>query len=418
MNQHRISMHHWALLMLYSLLWLIFLPFLLTIKRLTPVDNGRLGFGMPKGPYKIWIQAASLGEAKLAVNLVQELNSRGVTSILVTTNTRQGMELLEKKLGPNTGKAYFPFDIVCFMGLALLRVKPSCLVLLETEIWPSLLYVCRKNKIPVVLGNGRMSLKSFCRYYFLRKLLAGIGPGEIAAVSRKDRERFSAVFPYAETALMPNIKFDLLAQAEPIAYVQNPLSSYFKPKHPLIVLGSIRKEEEPLIFNVIQRIHINRPKTTVALFPRHLTRIDKWKDLLQKNYIPWILRSDMQTGTAPSGVIIWDKFGELEPAYALARSAFVGGSLMPCGGQNFLEALAQGLIPCVGPFRDNFHWVGNEILDAGLLIEVKDEQELYQKLILSQTGSRENVEKKFREYLQDRLGGTAMLAERAVRNLR
>jgi len=417
MKHYRISKGYWALIMLYSLLWIVVLPLLLIIKRHTPSDSGRLGLGMPKGPFKVWIQAASIGESRLAVNLIRELTRQGVARILVTTSTRQGMEVLEKELGPEIQKAYFPFDMRCIMRLALRRIRPGCLLLLETEIWPGLLYSCRRRNIPVILGNGRMSIKSFCRYYPLRKLLAAIGPNQVAAVSERDRDRFASLFPGAGTMTMSNIKFDLLLDKEPIAYVQNPLSSYFKPKQPLIVMGSVRQEEEPLVARVIEKIHEQRPKTTIALFPRHLTRVQAWQNLLEKKNIPCTLRSRLETDQAMPGVVIWDRFGELEPAYALARSVFVGGSLMPCGGQNFLESLAQGIVPCVGPFLDNFNWVGEEIIDLGLVIQVQDEEELFYRLTEPQTQSRDQVVKKFREYLQERRGGIDFLTGLVIRNM-
>jgi len=410
MKTRRISFCHWALLMIYSLLWLIALPILLIIKRETPVDSGRLGPAMPRGPFQVWIQAASVGEARLAAALVRELNRKGIRNILVTTNTRQGMDALDNEIKEDAQKAYFPFDNLCIMAMALYRIQPEKLVLLETEIWPSLLYACKRKNVPVILGNGRLSLKSFCRYYPLRRLLASIAPDRIAAVSERDRERFSSLFPSAQTSVMSNIKFDLLVDKTPIAYVQNPLSSFFKPKQALIALGSVRREEEPQIARVIQKLYNARPKTTIALFPRHTTRISSWRKILDSEGIPYTLRSSLGSGTAPAGVILWDSFGELEAAYAMARSVFVGGSLMPCGGQNFLEALGQGVVPCVGPFWDNFTWVGSEILDVGLLIQVKDEHELCSRLQQSQSISREQVEKKFKEYLQNRRGGTQELA--------
>lgn len=410
MRSRSISPRYWILLVVYSVLWTLALPFLFFVKRLKPVNGQRFALGLPSGPFQVWIQAASVGEAKLAASLAHKLNNMGLTNVLVTTNTASGMEVLEKELDENTQKAYFPFDSLYIMPWALRKIRPGSLVLLETELWPGLLYLCRRKNIPVILGNGRLSLKSFCRYFPLRNLLAAVGPGEIAAVTGREAERFSSLFPDANIRVMPNIKFDLLAETKLIAYVQNPLSSYFKPKHPLIVLGSIRKEEERAIFKVIQKIVHNRPKTTIALFPRHLTRIEHWQSILSKSNIPYTLRSGLETGSAPSGVIIWDGFGELESAYALARSAFVGGSLMPCGGQNFLETLAQGTIPCVGPFWDNFSWVGREIIDAGLLIQVRDEHELYSQLIQPQSLSREQVEKKFQEYLTRYQGGTSYLA--------
>ncbi|MFN2343322.1 MAG: 3-deoxy-D-manno-octulosonic acid transferase, partial [Desulfonatronovibrio sp.] len=158
-----------------------------------------------------------------------------------------------------------------------------------------------------------------------------------------------------------------------------------------IVLGSIRREEEIKIQWLIKKITQENPKTTIALFPRHMKRLTLWENFLNRHNITWVLRSQIENRTSPYNVILWDKFGELVHAYALAKSVYVGGSLVPCGGQNFLEPVSQGVIPCIGPFWDNFHWVGKEFLSSGLIHQINDEKELYSKLIAPGAHSKEKI---------------------------
>ncbi len=394
---------------IYLLVWIIALPFLLFVKRLRPITWHRFGMGMPQGPFDLWIQAASVGEAKLALKLLSDLPEEKYPRIIISVNTAQGMDVLKNMSAGRAELVFFPLDILPAWSMALARVQPRKMLLLETEIWPGLLYICRQKSIPVTIGNARMSLKSFCRYSPFSTLLKQMSPRKIVAVSEREKERFSWIFESAETTLMRNIKFDIIENSDPVPYIKNPLSQYFKAGHPLIVLGSVRKEEETYLQWLVKEILSQRPKSTIALFPRHLNRIESWEMFLEKGNFSWISRTKLDTNTSLPGVILWDKFGELIPAYALARSVFVGGSLVPCGGQNFLEPLSQGVVPCIGPYWDNFNWVGREILSSSLINQVADVHELLDKLIKPPPTNREKVLSDFRKYVAERNGGTSQL---------
>ncbi|WP_051617131.1 3-deoxy-D-manno-octulosonic acid transferase [Desulfonatronovibrio hydrogenovorans] len=390
----------------YAIIWIIALPILVFIKRLRPIAAQRFGIQLPQGPFDLWIQAASVGEARLALHMLLKLPPDKYPRVLITTNTRQGMETLQDQVQGRAELSFFPFDIPLVWAAALRKIKPARLILMETEIWPALLQACQKQKIPVTIGNARVSLKSFCRYYSISGILNTMAPGRILAVSDRDQKRFSWIFPGARVESMHNIKFDITASTKPIPYVQNPLSSFFKPGHPLIVLASIREQEESKIQWVIEKIIQNRPKTTIALFPRHMQRLPAWKTFFEQCTISWSLRSSLSADTTLPQVVLWDKFGELLSAYALAKSVYVGGSLVPCGGQNFLEPLSQGVSPCIGPFWENFHWVGQELVSSGLVWMVKDEKDLYHKLTRYASSSRDKVFAGFSKYVEERQGGS------------
>ncbi len=394
---------------IYFVAWIIALPFLFFVKGLKPITRQRFGLDMPQGPFDLWMQAASVGEAKLALNLLSNLPRNRFPRIIISCNTTQGMDTLKNNINGRAELVFFPFDIPAVWEVVFTKIQPKRLLLLETEIWPALLFKCKQKSIPVIVGNGRMSLKSFCRYYPFSDFLSSLGPDEILTVSDRDRERFSWIFNKSQLGLMPNIKFDIIKNIDPIPYVKNHLSSYFKAGHPLIVLGSIRKEEEPQIQWLIRKISSSRTKTTIALFPRHMKRIDPWQKFLDHNKITWVRRSGISADSSLTGVILWDEFGELLHAYALAKSVFVGGSLAPCGGQNFLEPLSQGIIPCVGPFWDNFHWVGKKIISINLMCQVADKHELYSRLIKPPAASRIKILSDFKNYMAEKKGGTSML---------
>jgi len=280
------------------------------------------------------------------------------------------------------------------------------MVLLETEIWPGLMAACLKKNIPVIIANARMSTKSYSRYLPLRSLLQKIPPQTIVCVSEQDARRYRDIFPFARIIESSNMKFDALDTQEPVPFIHNPLAEIFGPGPYLFVLASVREQEEKHIQKIIQKLLERHSKAIIALFPRHMHRISAWEDFLSKNNIPYFLRSTLAEKTSAGTVILWDRFGELQYAYALARSAYVGGSLVPCGGQNFLEAVQQGLIPCIGPHWSNFAWTGREILDRGLVREVHDPALIPECLDSHPPANRETVRKKFKDYIEAHRGAT------------
>ena len=177
-----------------------------------------------------------------------------------------------------------------------------------------------------------------------------------------------------------------------------------------MVFGSVRKEEEPLVEKIILDILKRKPETVIGLFPRHMHRIKYWSDALDRMNIKWALRTNTVERAEKGSVILWDTFGELINAYRYADAAFLGGSLAPLGGQNFLEALNCGVIPVTGPFWDNFSWVGSEIVNEGLLRVAEDWQGVSDALIEIMENpplSREKVISEAGKYMKSRQGGAA-----------
>lgn len=402
---------------IYNLLWKFCLPFLLLSKRLGPNLKKRLSSDFNFKKADIWIQAASVGESYLAREIITSWPKDKPINLLITTNTNQGMEVLES-IKPvaciNLTLLFCPLDTKSKVSDYLDGFQPKALVLLETEIWPILIQESKKRNIPIILLNGRMSVRSLARYFSIKKLLSYLSPDEVWAVSEKDTNRFAYIFEHTKTYLMPNIKFDRCSIKGLIPYVQNPLSKYFKAQTQLIVFGSIRKEEEILLLPVIERIIHERPRAILAIFPRHLHRIQSWIEKLEKRNLSCELRSNIKNHVSPGTIVLWDKFGELESAYALARAVFVGGTLAPLGGQNFLEPLNQGITPCIGPSWENFSWIGQEIINQGLVQQIENTNELGDCLVhaLKNPQSRENVHSKFKDYIIKNQGGNSFAIEK------
>ncbi len=371
MSEKRINK---ALFRLYSIGWDIAIPLLRLNPRLAEgFDQRILRNTMPQAD--IWIQAASAGEAYLAELLLRELNHVFPIKILVTSNTRQGMEILIrsiKDITPDNKKteiyaAYFPFDKPELMEKAVRQISPKIMVLLESEIWPGLLSALKKNHSKILIINGRMTSKSLKQYKIISSSFwYPFRPDKVLAISEKDAERFSALFGIKDAEIMPNMKFDRFMGNG--FHQINPLEKILPADKLFLVLGSIGEKEESDIEKILLDIYQKIPDIIIGLFPRHIHRIRNWKKRLNKIGISFQLRSEIteKTGNS-SAVILWDKFGELHSAYSSAKAAFVGGSLAPLGGQNFLEALSCGIIPVIGPHWETFEWVGERIKEEGLI---------------------------------------------------
>jgi len=282
------------------------------------------------------------------------------------------------------------------------------MVLLESEMWPGLLTALKKYGCKTLIINGRITSKSLTRYLLWPSLWSDLRPDKILAISEGDAKRFAMLFGKEHVDIMPNMKFDRIGRTKTISYERNPLNQILRPDASLLVFGSIRREEESAVEKIIVNLHQRHPGTVIGLFPRHMHRIKSWEKALDRMAIPWTLRSQTQEQVPPGTVILWDTFGELTLAYELSKAAFVGGSLAPLGGQNFLEALTCGVAPVIGPSWENFFWVGPEIVTQSLVRNAANWKEAADILAesLQKPLSRERVREQALKYVKDRQGGT------------
>ncbi|UCH23416.1 MAG: 3-deoxy-D-manno-octulosonic acid transferase [Deltaproteobacteria bacterium] len=407
-------------LWLYNLIWSILLPFLRLNRRLAEGFDQRTLRYSPQ-PADLWIQAASAGEAYLARELLEALHPFKPVRIHMTTNTRQGLEILEGAVGGidthknivSVSAAYFPFDHPTIMKNAVKSIQPRTMVLLESEMWPGLLAALKKYNCKTLIINGRITARSLSRYLWWSSLWRSIKPHKILAISEDDARRFSVLFGNAHVAVMSNIKFDRFDHDYYTSEGKNPLEKIIPPATPFLVLGSIRQEEESQIEKIITNIYQKNPEPIIGLFPRHIHRVKYWQDIFNRTKRPFVLRSRINQNIADGTVILWNTFGELSQAYALSTAAFVGGSLAPLGGQNFLEPLSCGVLPVIGPSWENFAWVGTEIVKEGLIRVAADWMEVADALLsdLNDPKDRETVSEAAFKYIRDRQGGAVRAAQ-------
>ncbi len=357
-----------------------------------------------------------MGESYLAQELIYNLTPKDQITVLLTSNTSQGMDILEKTArtsGETNNKitirtAYFPFDQPSIMNRAFSAISPKIMLLLESELWPGLLKSCQTHQVQVLVVNGRMTAKSLSGYQKWPSFWQDLRPHKILAMSSENAHHFSSLYGSDIVETMHNIKFDRIASYKETDSKNNCLSGLLPPDAKFIVLGSIRKEEEDVVSKLIDSIMKKNKKAVIGLFPRHMHRLEEWKNIFTGLSLPWQLRSETTSQVSSGTILLWDTMGELSAGYEIAHAAFVGGSLAPVGGQNFLEPLSTGLKPVIGPHWTNFTWIGREIIDQKLVYEANDWQEVADYLLqtAAEQQSRDQVRQDFKKYVQHRKGGT------------
>ncbi|MCK5695470.1 MAG: 3-deoxy-D-manno-octulosonic acid transferase [Desulfobacula sp.] len=408
---------------LYNILWSLSLPFLKKNKRLRLGFQQRITF-FHHTKADIWIQAASAGEASLAVTLLKTLKPKTRMRVLVTSTTSQGITLLKARLTKKTISTlidlkieWFPFDSPHIIKEAIKIINPRIMVLLETEIWPALLYFLKKNQTKIYIINARLSQKSFNHYMKTKFLWKHLAPDYILATSRQDAGRYEQIFERTIVKTMLNIKFEFIETDTPDLNLREQIKKVLPQTLSLTILASVRRQEEKNIIKLLKNILMTFPNQIVAIFPRHMHRLNSWKKLLISQNLNFHLRSGISSPLTGPGIILWDTFGELKTAYGFACVVFVGGSLEPLGGQNFLEPAVQGAVTVTGPYYDDFAWAANDIFKKGIVIK-KDNWETVARTIiktLETPVNRSECKQLALEYLKSNQGGTRQVCDELLK---
>jgi len=362
------------------------------------------------GKVDLWMHAASVGEAYLARQLIQCLGNERQLNILITTNTLQGRGILEEDFGDLDHRitvTYMVFDNPSLIKRAVKIADPELLVLIELEIWPALMAEMKRRDKKIIIINGRMTEKSFNGYKKVRGLWRTLKPDTILAISEKDKDRFVALFDLDTTYHVANMKFDRMKKCQ--------IVTEKKSERRLLVMASIRKEEEEHVLYLIEQLLERFPELAIGLFPRHMHRVKRWTEMLSEKNISWRLKST-SPGDARCSVVIWDVFGELINAYRRADAAFVGGSLAPLGGQNFIEAFMNGVVPVTGPSISNFLWTGEEVFKNDLVKKGDNREEVLQLLAnsLENPVDKALIQQKADNYIGLKQGGSSKTCQYIV----
>ena len=395
---------------IYQLLWCCVTPFLVRFGRIKEGRAERTMQDIRFAKVDLWIHAASVGEAYLARQLVQCLGNERQLDILITTNTLQGRGILEQdydRLSHRVTITYMVFDNPSLIKKAVEIADPDLLVLIELEIWPALMAEMKRRGKKIIIVNGRMTEKSFNGYRKVRSLWRSLKPDIILAISGKDKARFTALFDLDTTYHVSNMKFDRMEKCQIISAKRSERRS--------LIMASIRKEEEQQVLYLIEQLLGRFPDLEIGLFPRHMHRVRRWTEMLSEKKICWALKS-ASPGDVSCSVVIWDVFGELINAYRRADAAFVGGSLAPLGGQNFIEAFMNGVVPVTGPSNFNFLWAGEEVITNDLVRKGNNREEVLQLLVdsLENPVDKALIQLKADKYIGRKRGGSSKTCQYIV----
>jgi 3-deoxy-D-manno-octulosonic-acid transferase len=329
-----------------------------------------------QGPV-IWVHAVSVGEVRASVPLVKALaRDYPGDRILVTTMTPTGSATVRELFGEAVAHCYVPYDLPTAVRRFLQRTRPRLALIMETEFWPNLFHQCHRRGIPLVLANVRMSEKSARGY----QRVAGLTHATLANVTRvgaqteADAERVRALGA-SEVVVTGSIKFEMEVPAE-LAATAAALRSSFGER-PVWVAASTRAGEEEYVLDAFARLRARLPQLLLILVPRHLERFDSVAKLCQQRGLRVQRRSERQDGVATdTAILLGDTMGELLLFHAAADVSYIGGSLVPLGGQNLLEAAAVGTPVVFGPHMFNFKDISRMALERGAARQVNDAGEL------------------------------------------
>ena len=353
-------------------------------------------FGRYRAPAKeglVWIHAVSVGEARAAASLVKALSEH---PILVTCTTAAGRETLEQVYGDSITAAYLPYDYPQAVERFLRHFRPRLAILMETEVWPNLLYLCKKFKVPVVLANARMSEKSARGYGRWGRLTrpAFASLSAVCAQSAADAERLRALGARS-VEVTGNLKFDAQPEAGQVAAGQAWRARLHRP---VVLLASTREGEEKLL--LAERAPAG---ALVVVVPRHPQRFAEVAALADSR------RSRQPLPGAGERVHLGDTMGEMPFYYGACDVAVVGGAFAPLGGQNLIEALACGAPVVLGPHMFNFAEATRLALEAGAALQAADASAAMHAAfaLLADEGRRQKMSAAGRKLCETHRGATA-----------
>ena len=392
----------------------------------------------PVAANTIWIHAVSVGEVLAISRVIGELRSQlPAWRIVVSTTTDTGQKLARERFGENN-VFYFPVDLPFAVRAYLQALGPKLLVLAESEFWPNLLRWARLSGAAVAVVNARVSDRSLPGYLRFQKLLRPVMQNVqlFLAQSEEDARRLVRMGAPAERVQVSgNLKFEVKPPLRP------PIAAVFtaikrEENGPSLVAGSTLDGEEAMLVEMFRQVLPRYPKAVMVLAPRHPERFDVVAALLETSGLRYQRRSQWKAGRPTAGdVFLLDSIGELASLYEFAEVAFVGGSLVPRGGHNVLEAAQFGTPILVGPYTENFRDIVDVFRDADALrvvtpqsltatvlqlLEGPDERAALGRrafeVMRSQRGATERTVNALLELLaeQGALGRAEMITERRV----
>lgn len=376
---------------------------------------------------RVWFHAVSVGEVVALGPLVREVKALcPAASIVVSTGTETGQEKAHSAIPEADGFLYLPLDFPAFVDPVVRLIAPDLFVLMETELWPNLIHSLKKTRARVALANGRISDRSFPRYRKLRGFFSPILEtfDLFLMASDLDRERIVRMgAPKANAVATGNTKFDAALGALP-AGAEARIRGLFDlhDDEQILVAGSTHPGEHEIVLDAFRRLQHDFKDLILILVPRHVEKTPLiLSAMAARGMEPPFLRSSVDQGQVrdKEQVIIVDRTGELFQVYSVASAVFIGGSLVPTGGQNILEPAAWGKVVFFGPSMEDFREAREVLVEAESGIQVRTEEELARRVgeMLADPGKARRVGQKGREAILRHVGSAKRNAELLVKLL-
>ena len=376
--------------LIYSIAFVLMLPvFFLRREKYAAGFRERLGNYPQKNNTRrsIWLHCVSVGEVNAARPLIENIlrNYPGFR-LVISTTTKTGQDMARNIFGEKADVIYFPFDFKLSVRKALQAFNPSLILLMETEIWPRFITEAKLFGAKVAIVNGRLSQRSADRYSyikpFIKRILSRIDLALMQAEPDADRI-IKLGMNTAKTTVTGNLKFDIVLENSELADTLRERFAITKQR-PLIIAASTHEPEEEWLIEAFAEFFLEpsqvRPRLMIA--PRHPERFDRVVDIVSSlgtgkfSLYPKLKlarrSADEQPSDAAADIILLDSIGELRYVYELAEIVFVGGSLIPHGGQNILEPAAAGKAIITGPYTHNFADAVRVFLANKALIQIPE----------------------------------------------
>ncbi|TDX99567.1 lipid A biosynthesis lauroyl/palmitoleoyl acyltransferase [Thiohalophilus thiocyanatoxydans] len=354
----------------------------------------RFGLGNADIRADIQLHAASIGEFNAALPLIRLLqHNHPALQILITMNTPSSRRVAEKQLGDSVKYHYLPVDWQWSINRYMQRVRPQCLLIMETELWPNLYEYCFQHGIKNIIINGRLSRRTTESSKFVQQILRHTleYTYKVLTRSEEDQQHYLALSGPRKIKLMGNIKY---------ASITLPRDSMIELTRPYVLAASTRNDEEKLIVESWLKLATPRPLLVIA--PRHIHRLNNILDSLKPRSLNIAVRSRQEPITAETDIYIADTFGELAGFIAGAEFVLMGGGFKPHGGQNILEVARAGKAVIFGQYMDNFRAEAKDLLAAGGAIQVDNEADLVEaiKTLLEDRQQRERMGAHARAFIE------------------
>jgi len=364
---------------------------------------------------KIWVHAVSVGEVRAIAILIKQIKEKcSEYEVVCSTVTSTGYQFAQETLGDTAVVFYAPIDFSWIVRKYIDLIKPKVYIAAETEIWPNIFTELKRQNVPIVMVNGRISDQAFRKYYFIRSFVKRIlGCVDVFCMqSQIESQRIQELGAEPKRIrVVGNLKFDQSVQSGRL----NRKGLGIEEDEDVWIAGSTHPGEEELIVQIYKELKQDFPKLRLILAPRHIERTDEILGLFHREYIEAIRFSRLPLPQKmKDAVIVVDTIGHLSFLYEMATVVFVGKSLVGQGGQNVIEPAAFGKPVIVGPNMENFREAMEMLTRARAVFQVRDDKQLKDVLVmlLKNEEKREAYGERARAVCQEQRGAlTQTLSE-------